>query len=99
LAAPQAWHRFERHTVCPVQAGPVVQQAWPAFPQVADAWQVPLTHVAPDAHVVPSQQTEPAAPQQKPRESQVGAWPHMVLDVHAGKQTGTPDVPAFASQT
>ena len=56
-------------------------------------------HVLPDSHIVPSQQTKPALPQQNPRESHVGARPHVVDEAHAGKHTGTREVPAFASHT
>ena len=50
-------------------------------------------------HVMPSQHAAPAEPQQKPRPSQSGAVPHMVLDTHAGRQTGTPEVSALRSHT
>ena len=52
----------------------------------------------PGSHIVPSQQTEPGVPQQKPRESQVGAA-QVVFEVHFGKHTGTPEVPTLRSHT
>jgi hypothetical protein len=99
LSAPHAVQLFDWQTVCPRHAGAVAQQVWPALPHAAAGWQLPLVQVFPAWQVLLSQHTNPATPQQKPRESQVGAVPHMVLEVQPGKQTGTPEVPAFASQT
>ena len=99
LSALHAVQVFDWQTVWPRHEGAVPQQAWPALPQAAAAWQLPLVQVLPAWQVLPSQHTKPETPQQKPRESQVGAAPHMVLEVQPGKQTGTPEVPAFASQT
>jgi hypothetical protein len=55
--------------------------------------------VLPDPHVAPSQQAAPVLPQQKPRESQVGAPAQVALDVHPGRHTGTPEVSALRSHT
>jgi hypothetical protein len=75
-----------------------LQHACPTPPQLALA-QYPLVQVLEAGQVLPSQQAAPTAPQQKPRESQVGAPAQLRLVTHAGKHTGTPEVSALWSQT